>query len=96
MSQLAGFLGTDTFIIRQAGASSLGYAVMAIFALRSGAWQEVRLTSVMALVFNGVSFLASVIAILSGDQQWIVWVIGAAGLLYTLISLVALQRKGQL
>jgi len=36
-AQLFGYQGTDVFLYRQAGAGSLGYAVMAFFALRSRA-----------------------------------------------------------
>jgi hypothetical protein len=94
-AQLVGYKGTDVFVIRQAGAASLGYGVMAFFALRSGVWQEVRLSTVMALIFNGLGFIASVIAFLAGDHFLIVVVIGAAGLLYTLMALIALQRNGK-
>jgi hypothetical protein len=94
-SQLVGYKGTDVFVIRQAGAASLGYAVMAFLALKSGIWQEVRTATVMALVFNGLGFVASVIALLAGDPIFIVVLIGAASLLYTVMIIIALQRNGK-
>lgn len=95
-AKLLGFQGTDVFLIRQAGAASLGYAVMSIFGIRSGAWQEIRLPLIMALIFNGFSFIASVIALFSGEPLLISLVIGAASLFVTIVGTIAYQRKGQL
>jgi hypothetical protein len=95
-AQLLGFHGTDVFLIRQAGAASLGYAVMGLYGIRSGAWQELRLPLVMALIFNGFSFIASVIALFSGEPVLISVVIGAASLFYTIVGAIVYQRKGQL
>jgi hypothetical protein len=95
-AQLLGFHGTDVFLIRQAGAASLGYAVMGLYGIRSGAWQGLRLPLVMALIFNGFSFIASVIALFSGEPVLISVVIGAASLFYTIVGAIAYQRKGQL
>lgn len=95
-AQLLGFHGTEVFLMRQAGAASLGYAVMGVYGLRSGAWSELRLPLVMALIFNGFSFVASVIALFSGEPVLISVVIGAASLFVTVVGTMAYQRKGQL
>jgi hypothetical protein len=95
-AQLLGFHGTDVFIIRQAGAASLGYAVMGLYGRRTSAWSEVRLGLVMALIFNGFSFIASVVALLSGEPPLISIIIGAASLFVTVVGTIAYQRKGQL
>src|SRR5688572_16744178 len=95
-AQLLGFHGTDVFLIRQAGAASLGYAMLGVYGIRSGAWTELRLPLVMALIFNGFSFVASVIALFSGEPVLIAVVIGAASLFYTIVGTIAYQRKGQL
>jgi hypothetical protein len=95
-AQLLGFHGTDVFLIRQAGAASLGYAVMAYLGIRSGAWMEIRLGLVMALIFNGFSFIASVIALFSGEPVLITVVIGAASLFVTIVGYIAYQRSGKL
>lgn len=95
-AQLLGFHGTEVFIMRQAGAASLGYAVMGVFGIRSGAWQELRLPLVMALIFNGFSFIASVIALFSGEPVLITVVIAAASLFVTIVGYLAYQRRGNL
>lgn len=95
-AQLLGFHGTDVFLIRQAGAASLGYAVMGVYGLRSRTWTELRLPLVMAIVFNGFSFLASVVALFSGEPVLITLVIGAASLFVTIVGTIAYRRKGQL
>ena len=95
-SHLLGFHGTDVFIIRQAGAASLGYAVMGLIGRQIGAWSEVRLGLIMALIFNGFSFIASVIALFSGEPILISLVIGVASLFVTVVGTIAYQREGQL
>jgi hypothetical protein len=59
-----GYAGTEVFLYRLAGAATLGYAIMGLFNSRSRNWKEVRLPVLMAIVFNGVSFLAAIRAIL--------------------------------
>jgi hypothetical protein len=95
-AKLVGFQGTDVFLIRQAGAASLGYAVMSILGIRSRVWKEIRLPLIMALVFNGFSFIASVVALLSGEPVLISLVIGAASLFVTIVGTIAYRRRGQL
>jgi hypothetical protein len=95
-AQLLGFHGTDVFLIRQAGAASLGYAVMGVFGIRSGGWQELKLPLVMALVFNGFSFIASVIGLFGGEPVLITVVIGAASLFVTIVGTIAYQHSGKL
>ncbi len=90
-----GLAGTDLFLYRQAGAATLGYGIMGFFQLRSPSWQQWRLPSVMSLVFNGVSFIVSVLAILAGDPLPLAYIIAAASLAATLGSFLALQRRGQ-
>ena len=93
---LTGFQGTDVFLIRQAGAASLGYAVMSIVGIRSGVWNEIRLPLIMALVFNGFSFIASMVAVLSGEPILMSLVIGAASLFVTIVGIMAYRQKGKL
>lgn len=95
-AQLLGFHGTEVFLMRQAGAASLGYAVMGVYGIRSGSWQELRLPLVMALIFNGFSFIASVIALFSGEPVLITVVIGAASLFVTIVGTIAYRRSGKL
>ena len=95
-AHLLGFHGTDVFIIRQSGAASLGYAVMGLIGRGTSAWSEVRLGLIMALIFNGLSFIASVIALFSGEPVLISLVIGAASLFVTVVGIIVYQRKGQL
>jgi len=50
----------------------------------------------MALIFNGFSFIASVIALFSGEPVLITVVIGAASLFVTIVGYIAYQRNGKL
>lgn len=94
-AQLVGFKGTDVFLIRQAAAAALGYAVMGIYEIRSGVWSKLRLPVIMAVIFNGFSFIACVLALLAGDPILIVAVIGAASLFVTVTYSRMLQRSGK-
>ena len=69
---------------------------MAFYAIKSGVWQEVRTSTTMALLFNGLRFVASVIALLSGDPTLIAGLIGAASFVYTVMIAIGLARKGRL
>jgi hypothetical protein len=92
---LFGFKATDIFLYRQAGAATLGYAVMGVLELRSRRWEELRLPVLMAGVFNGLSFLASVVALVSGQGGWLVYPVLLASLGVTAASIVALRRNGK-
>ena len=96
MANLFGFKGTDIIMIRMAGAASLGYAVMGVYALMARDWLEIRLPTVMALVFNGLSFVAAVLALLAGEPLFVTLLIGAASLATAIGSIVVLQRDGKL
>lgn len=90
-----GYKGTDVFIYRQAGSACFGYAAMAILGLRSRNWNEFRWPSVAAVVFNGLSFIASVLALLSGDPPLLPILIGVASLAVTVVTMFGIQRNGK-
>jgi hypothetical protein len=92
---LFGLKGTDVFIFRQAGAATLGYAVMGVYELRSRNWQEVRWPAVMAGIFNGLSFIVSLLAIIMGQVNLLVILVTPATFLVTIGIIVALVRRGK-
>ena len=87
--------GKDVFIFRQAGAATLGYAVMGIFQLQSRNWQEIRWATTMAGVFNGLSFIASIIALVTGGPLLLALLATPASLGVTIASIVAFVRQGK-
>lgn len=95
VSQLFGFNGTDEFVFRIGGAATLGFAVMGVFELRSLAWREIRLPSINAFLFNGLSLIGTVLAILRGDPILLLGVVLLVTLVATAGSLLALQRQGK-
>lgn len=90
---LGGYHGTDEFLYRQAGAATFGYAVMGIWELRSLRWEELRLPTVMALVFNVLAFVASLLEL--GALTVSVALVAPASLLFTVGTAVALVRRGR-
>ena len=92
--KLFGYKVTDIFLYGQAGAATFGYAVMGIFELRSRNWQEIRNPSVMAAIFNGVSFLASLVAITLGESLLFPLLIAVTSLAVTIATIVALRTNG--
>ncbi len=90
---LTGFPGNDPFIYRLAGAATLGYAVMGIFEIRSRNWHELRCPFVMAAIFNGLSFLASLLAIALGEPLLLPVLVAIASLAVTIATIVALRTN---
>lgn len=90
---LSGYHGTDEFLFREAGAATAGYALMGIWELRSLRWEELRLPTVMALVFNGLSFVASLLEL--GAITVGVALVAPASLAFTVGTGLALYRRGR-
>jgi len=68
--------------------------VMGIFELRSRNWQEIRCPIIMAAIFNGVSFLASLMSIALGQPLLLPVVVAFASLAVTIASIIALRTNG--
>lgn len=95
VAKMFGFAGIDEFVFRQGGAALLGFAVMGVLELRSRAWREIRLPSLNAMVFNGASFVATILALLAGDPIFLLLVVLVVSIVATVGSFVALQRQGK-
>jgi hypothetical protein len=94
-ASLTGYKGTDEYVYRLAGAACFGYAVIGIQELRSLHWDDMRLPSVMALVFNGLAFLASTFEILAGRTTLLVVLVALAAGLFTVAIAAVLVRRGR-
>jgi hypothetical protein len=94
-ASLMGYKGTDEYVYRLAGAACFGYAAMGIQELRSLHWDDLRLPNVMALVFNGLAFLASVFELLAGRGTLLVYLVTLAAGLFTLAIAAILVRRGR-
>jgi hypothetical protein len=94
-ASLMGYKGTDEFIYRLAGAACFGYAVMGVQELRSLHWDDMRLPNVMALVFNGLAFLASVVEIFAGRATLLVYLVALAAGFFTVAIAVIIARRGR-
>jgi len=92
---LFGYAGTDGFLYRQAAAATLGYGVMGVFELRSRSFEQIQLPLVMAAVFNGLSLLASLLQLISGQITLLVGVVAPAALLVSAGFTIALLRRGR-
>jgi len=80
------------FVIREAGAGSLGYAVVAVLAQRALNRVELPLIIVMAAVFNGVGGLVSLPYLLTGDVALLPWIIAPVGLIVCVVCLIGLRQ----
>ena len=80
------------FVIREAGAGSLGYAVVAVLAQRALNRVELPLIIVMAAVFNGVGGLVSLPYLLTGDVALLPWIIAPMGLIVCVVCLIGLRQ----
>lgn len=91
-SSLFSLKGTDVFIFRQAGAAVFGYAIMGVFELRSRNWQEIRWPAAMAGIFNGLSFLVSLLVLITGGPLLLALLVTPASLGVTIGVIVAFRR----
>lgn len=94
-ASFVGYKGTDEYIYRLAGAACFGYAAMGIQELRSLHWDDMRLPNVMALVFNGLAFLASAFEILAGRATLLVYLVALAAGFFTVAIAAILVRRGR-
>jgi hypothetical protein len=92
---LMGYRGTDEYIYRLAGAACFGYAAMGVQELRALHWDDMRLPNVMALVFNGLAFLASVVELLAGRGTLLVYLVALAAGFFTIAIGAILVRRGR-
>jgi hypothetical protein len=92
---LMGTKGTDEYVYRLAGAACFGYAAMGIQELRSLHWDDMRLPNIMALVFNGLAFLASVFEIVAGRTTLLVTLVAFAAGFFTVAIAAILVRRGR-
>jgi hypothetical protein len=87
-----GFAIDAPFILQQAGAASLGYAVIAVLAQRFVNSRELLLTGIMAAIFNGAGGLASLPYILDTNFLPLPQLIAPVGLLVLVGSLLFLRQ----
>jgi hypothetical protein len=73
-SDLTGFQGTDTLLIRLAGCATLGYGVGLLVGFRAP-WREIWIAIAGVLVFNIGSLVAGVAAIAQGSPPPIVYLV---------------------
>jgi hypothetical protein len=90
-----GYKGTDEYLYRLAGAACFGYAAMGIQELRSLHWDDMRLPSVMAIVFNGLALLASLFEIIAGRSTLLVILVALAAGFFTIAIAAAITRRGR-
>jgi hypothetical protein len=92
---LMGYLGTDEFVYRLAGAACFGYAAMGVAELRSLHWGDLRLPNEMALVFNGLAFLAALLEIAAGRVTLLAVLVALAAGFFTMSIAAILVRRGR-
>ena len=94
-ASLMGYRGTDEYLYRIAGAACFGYAAMGIQELRSLHWEDIRLPNVMALVFNGLAFLAALFEIVAGRATLLAYLVALAAGFFTVGIALILVRRGR-
>jgi hypothetical protein len=92
LGHLAGLHATDVLVYRLTGAATVGYAAMAIVQLRTRHWAEMRISVIMAFVFNGLGQIAAAISLRSGDPPILPAIVFPATLIVTPGALYAVLR----
>ncbi len=92
---LFGLDAKDIFIYRQLGAATVGYAVMSILQVRSRRWAELRLSLIMAGLFNGMAVIIGCISVVSGKPPLFPTTLMITPLLLAAGCFTAIARKGK-
>jgi hypothetical protein len=92
---LMGYLGTDEYVYRLAGAACFGYAAMGVAELRSLHWHDLRLPNEMALVFNALAFVVSLLEIVAGHITLLAVLVALAAGFFTISIAAILARRGR-
>lgn len=93
-SQFTGYTGNDPFVLRLAGAATLGYAIALYLGLRDGRWAPLRPIVVATLTFNLISLLACTIEMAADRATPVVFLIFFADIANNVISWTILVRRG--
>lgn len=91
---LAGYSGTDEYLYRLSGAACFGYAAMGVSELRSLHWADLRSPNVMALVFNGLAFVAAIFEIIAGRTTLLAVLVALAAGFFTFAIALIIVRRG--
>jgi hypothetical protein len=90
-----GYRGSDEYLYRLSGAACFGYAAMGVSELRSLHWDDLRLPNLMALVFNGLAFLAAVFEITAGRSTLLAVLVALAAGLFSVAIALIIARRGR-
>lgn len=89
-----GFPGQEAFYYRLGGAATLGYAVVAGFALRERVrWHEIRIPVIATFTFNLAAVVGALLSLAEGDRQPIVFFVLVAAFVFTLVAGTFLLRN---
>ncbi len=83
LTSATGFSTDDLFVLRQAAAATLGYAVGGVMSLAVNQWRAIRLQTVSAVVFNGLSVIAAGLYLIGGGRSFVGALILVAATLFT-------------
>lgn len=89
---LFGQAGTDTWVVRVAGAACFGYATAGIASLTATGYREVRLQNLAAITFNAIAGGAAWLAVVGGGGGLLAPVVAAAATFFA-IALIWVDRN---
>lgn len=92
LARSLGYSGDDPYLMRLAGAATLGYAVALAFGVKRGRWLEARFLVIATLVYSLGALYASAIAFAAGNAKPIVGVIVVNSLVELVAALWLLVR----
>jgi len=90
-ASLFGQVGTDTWVLRLAGAGCLGYATAGVASLMAPGYRVVRLQNFAAITFNALGAASAWLAIVTGGGGLLAPVVAAAATFFT-VALIWVDR----
>jgi hypothetical protein len=92
LASFSGFSADDLFFLRQAAAATFGYAVGGVMSLQANRYSALRVQTIAAAVFNGVSAVAAALYLIGGGRSLIGVLILVAATAFTVALVYGLAR----
>jgi hypothetical protein len=92
---LFGLDALDIFVYRQLGAATVGYGVMGVLQIRSRRWLELRLSLLMAGIFNALACAIGITSLITGKPPLLPLTLVVVPFCLAVGCFTAFARKGK-
>jgi hypothetical protein len=92
-AHLFGLRATDLLLYRLGGAELAGYVVLGALEFQSRNVSELHSAAIMVLFFNGMAVLASLLALITGEQSALTYIVVVVSGVIAVLTFLQLERR---